>query len=433
MAEPISSTFSGRTLPRLAGRDREQAVLRDRLSATLAGHGSLVLVGGEAGIGKTTLAEALCAEATSQGALVLVGHCYDLTETPPYGPWAEALAAVPRDAASPPTPDLAGENQATGREALFAAVRDYLAARSTDQALVLLLEDLHWADPASLDLLRAVARGVTGVPLLCVATYRSDELTRRHPLYQLLPVLVREARATRLDVRPLDAASLRLLVRHYRLPERDEARLTGYLVERAEGNPFFAGELLRTLEEEGALRPDGDAWHLGDLAAIGVPSLLRQVIDARLDRLSGDGRVLLAAGAIVGQEVSLALWQVTSGADDETLATVMEAAQAAHLLVPTADGARFAHALIREALYEGTLPLRRRAWHLRCAEALLAAPAPDPDAVAHHLQRAGDPRAAEWLVRAGLRARGAVAWLTAAERFAGAAALLAGDASRARG
>src|SRR3954452_13799263 len=111
----------------LVGRDRELAILRERLAAARAGNGSLVLVGGEAGIGKTALAAALCPEAAERGALVLVGRCYDLAETPPYGPWAEALARAPRDDAARAPLDLAG-GTAASQAALFAAVRDYLAA-----------------------------------------------------------------------------------------------------------------------------------------------------------------------------------------------------------------------------------------------------------------------------------------------------------------
>src|SRR3712207_4025727 len=136
--------------------------------------------------------------------------------------------------------------------------------------LVVLLDDLHWADPASLDLLRFLARGLADLPLLLLATYRSDELTRRHPLYQLLPALVREARATRLELRPLDQGGLLALVRAgYALPDEAEARLTTYLAERSEGNPFYAGEVLRAVEEAGILAWDEGGWHLGDLAAVG--------------------------------------------------------------------------------------------------------------------------------------------------------------------
>src|SRR5262249_24984429 len=147
-------------------------------------------------IGKTTLAEALCAEAAGQGALVLVGRCYDLSETPPYGPWQEALSRAGRLPGLPPPPDLVGGG-ATSQAALFAQVRDYLAALTGRQPVVALLDALHWTDPGSLDLMRLLGRQAADLPLLLLATYRADELTRRHPLYALLPALVREARAAR--------------------------------------------------------------------------------------------------------------------------------------------------------------------------------------------------------------------------------------------
>src|SRR6185503_7096060 len=137
----------------LVGREREQAALREAFDAALAGRGGLVLIGGEAGIGKTALAEWLLAEAERQGALVLVGRCYDLSETPPYGPWAEALARAPRGDGLPMPPDLGGADVAS-QAALFSAVRGYLATLAARCPLVLLLDDLHWADPGSLDLLR---------------------------------------------------------------------------------------------------------------------------------------------------------------------------------------------------------------------------------------------------------------------------------------
>ncbi len=158
----------------LVGRDRELATLREHLAAALAGRGNLVLVGGEAGIGKTALAEALCAGAAERGALVLVGRCYDLAETPPYGPWAEAFEQVPAEQDRESLPAPLGEGEATASQAaLFARVRDYLAGLSAQRPLVLLLDDLHWADPASLDLLRFVARHLAALPVFLVVTYRA--------------------------------------------------------------------------------------------------------------------------------------------------------------------------------------------------------------------------------------------------------------------
>ncbi|HET8629042.1 MAG TPA: AAA family ATPase, partial [Thermomicrobiales bacterium] len=397
--------------PFLVGRERERALLRERLAAALAGQGGLVLIGGEAGIGKTSLAAALAAEARERGALALAGRCYDLAETPPYGPWLDAFARYPRDPALPPLPDPLAERgrlgPVAGRDALFGQVADFLAAAAAARPLVFLLDDLHWADPASLDLLRVVARDLGDLPLLLLATYRSDELPDRHPLAATLPRLVREAGALRVDLRPLDDGAVHALVAaRYALTEPDLARVVAYLQRRAEGNPFYLGELLRALVEEATLRPAGAGWALGDLGAAGVPPLLRQVIAERVAHLGGEAPRLLALAAVIGQEVPLELWRAVAEVDEGALLDVVERAAEAHLLAPAPDGAsaRFAHALAREALYGGVLSPRRRLWHRQVAEALLALPAPDPDAVAYHFQRAGDPRAVDWLVLAGERA-----------------------------
>ena len=210
---PDPSDLTDRAVPTLVGREREQALLAKHFSAALAGRGSLVLIGGEAGIGKTALAEAVAREAAGQGALVLIGRCYDLTETPPYGPWIEVFEQIPTEHGGSRLPSPLGDGEAaTSQAALFARVRDFLGVLSAERPLVLLLDDLHWADPASLDLLRTLARHVAGLSLLLLATYRSDEVTRRHPLAQLLPALVREAHAARLDLRPLDDEAMRGLL-----------------------------------------------------------------------------------------------------------------------------------------------------------------------------------------------------------------------------
>ncbi|HET9015418.1 MAG TPA: AAA family ATPase [Thermomicrobiaceae bacterium] len=411
----------------LVGRSRERDLTRAQLQAALAGHGGLVILGGEAGIGKTALAEETCREASAAGALVLVGRCYDGTETPPYGPWVELVAQARARPAGPAAPSFSGS---PSQAALFDEVRDFLVALARARPLVILLEDLHWADGASLDLLRAVARRLASLPILLLATYRGDEVVRGHPLYRLLPLLVREALAVRLDLAPLGDDHVRALLDHdYRLPAADADRLTTYLQARAEGNPLFLGELLRSLEGTALLMAGDGGWSLGALEPVGVPLLLRQVIDARLARLGSEADSLLAVAATIGAVVPLALWAAVAGVTEEALDPLVERAVAARVLDAAPDGlaVRFSHALIRDALYESVLPVRRRRWHGRIAEALLEGRAPDPDSVAHHLVRAGDPRAATWLTRAGERAQRAFAWQTAAQRFEAALALLEGD------
>ena len=418
----------------LVGRSREQSILRRQLGASLAGQGGLVILSGEAGIGKTTLAEDACNEASDSGALVLAGHCYDRTETPPYGPWVELFEQFSSLSDRSPTRHGIAAPGITGspsQAALFGEVHDFFVALAREQPLVILLDDLHWVDTASLELLRFVARRLASEPILLLITYRSDELTRQHPLHWLLPVLVREALAVRIDLSLLGDDDVCALIEHsYQLPPDDTSRLAAYLQARAEGNPFFIGELLRSLDGT-ALSPAAEGgWELGSLADIRVPMLLRQVIDARLARLGTDADVLLSVAAVIGQVVPLELWAMVAETTVEALLPLIERAVEARVLDTGPDGltVRFVHALIREALYEGVMPPRRRVWHRQIGDALIAqSAASDPDAVAYHFSQAGDPRAVAWLTRAGERARWALAWRTATLRFEAALALLEGD------
>ena len=418
----------------LVGRSRERNLTRSLLSSALSGQGALVILSGEAGIGKTTLAEDICREASTLGALVLVGHCYDRTESPPYGPWTEvisrfrALSDLIPELRAIAEPNLA---HSSSQSALFSEMREFLVAIARERPLVILLDDLHWADSASLDLLRFIARQLATVSILLQITYRSDEVTRQHPLYRLLPVLVREALAVRIDLSPLSDDDVCTLIEHnYQLPVDDASRLAIHLQAHAEGNPLFLGELLRSLEGTVLVRSAAENWKLGSLEQVLVPVLLRQVIDTRLARLGREADNLLAMAAVIGPVVPIALWATVSATSEAALLPLIERAIDARIFDASADGlgVRFAHALIREALYESILPPRRRAWHREIGETLTVQyKAPDPDTVAYHFSQAGDQRAVVWLTRAGEGAQRVFAWRTATERFEAALSLLAGD------
>ncbi len=417
--------------PLLVGRARERSLLRAQVAAALAGRGGLVLLSGEAGIGKTTLVEEACTEADSAGAFVLIGRCYDHIDSPPYGPWVEIFDQYRafRDQSSEldriDEPDL---SQGSSQSALFTSVRKFLVAIAAERPVVVVLDDAHWADAASLDLLRFVARQLAAVPILLLMTYRNNEVHREHLLHRLVPTLVREALAVRIDVSTLSSNEARDLIAHsYRLSNDDATRLADHLIELAQGNAFFLCELLRALEGTTLLPVETGGWALCAIERTPIPVLLRQTIDARVARLGPDAEVLLALAAIIGQVVPLALWAAVGEITEETLLPLVERAVNANIMEATPDGLtlRFTHGLIREALYDGVVAPRRRVWHGRIGEALLALEAtPDPDAVAYHLNRANDPRAVDWLMRAGERAQRAFAWHTAADRFETALALL---------
>ena len=418
----------------LVGRSRERSLVQAQFSAALHGQGGLVILSGESGIGKTTLARDACREAIENGALVLTGHCYDGANTPPYGPWMEVLEEFqtlsdrPRTLSEIPIPDLSG---GTSQSALFSEMRQFLNAVAREQPLVIVHEDMHWADFASLDLLRVVARQVATVPVVLVMTYRSDEVTRKHPLYHLLPMLVREALAVRIDLSPLSNDDVRSLIEHdYRLSEEHAIRLTSYVQSHAEGNPFFVREFLRSLEGRSLLQLESGAWTLDELEQIAVPVLLQQVIDTRLARLGDHASGVLAVAAVIGEVVPLGLWASVCQAPEDALFPLIEAAVEARIFSASPDGltVRFTHALVREALYERILPPRRRVYHRLVGEALeRQAGVPELDEIAYHFDQAHDPRAVAWLIRAGERAQRAFAYQGAAQRFEAALTLLEKD------
>ena len=395
----------------IVGRSREQALLHQVLDRAVSGRGRFMLLAGEAGIGKSTLVGWIVEQANRLGARVLTGGFYDLNASSPYGGWREILDwplagenPIPLPAALV-APD--GTNNITSQGEWFAAVRGFLGSLTAAQPIVVVLEDLHWADGASLDLLRYLARHVAAEPILLLATYRDDELSPNGPLFHILPNLVREACTERMHLPRLNAGDVRALVASaYQLGDDDASRLADYLRVHAEGNPFFIGEMLRMLEEQRVLMPSDRGWNLGDIVALPVPPLIHQLIHRRLTRLNATVRDLLAVVAVIGHEVPVDLWQAASGASDEDLTAAIEAALEMQLLKEATASPRveFSHALVREALYADCPLIRRRQWHRRVGEALSATARADPAIVAMHFQQAGDDCAVEWLLRAGERA-----------------------------
>jgi DNA-binding NarL/FixJ family response regulator len=403
--------------PPIVGRDREIALLRESLLRALDGMGSLVLVSGEAGIGKTALVQTVVTLARSEGALVLSGAAYDLSATPPYGPWLDLIREYPR---YEDLPEFMKDREAVARlgsqEDLHAAVFEFFREVADQTPLMLILEDLHWPDQVSLDLLRYMARQVSEIPILIVGTYRDDEITRDYYLYQILPALVRESSPERIDLRTLDQTSIgELIDQNFGMCGQDRERLIRYLLTRTEGNPLFIEELVRDLERDNILRRSNDGWTLGSLDSTTVPLLIRQMVERRMSDLSALSTSALQIAAVVGQTVPLERWEQVT---EFPVARAVEEALDSYLVIESgnSEGVEFRHALVREAV-RATIPLpQRRETHRLIADSYLGDPNPDPSTVAWHLKQAGDSRSGEWLIRAAEQAEQRFAWKIALER-----------------
>lgn len=421
----------------VVGRDREITLLSELLEDALAGFGGVGLIAGEAGIGKSTLATKIAYEAVDRGAQFLKGRCHDLTSTPPYGPWIELLAALPMtDSQSELLTVLQSDDRAHSIDSqgrLYGDICNVLYSAAARQPLAILLDDLHWSDPASLDLLRYFVLKASDLPLMVLGTYRDTELDQHHHFIKILPQIIRESRVVRIDLKPLDDLATEDLVRQrFRLPPASQTRLVRHLVRYGEGNPFFIGEILRTLEQDRILVEEEHGHTISDLHAVRVPPLIQHVIQARLSTLTRNTLRHLQIASVIGQDIPFDTWRTLIEEPEESLTATIDQAIEAHLIEPTSDGEglRFSHALIREALYQSLILPRRRIWHRRLAESMLLTQRPDPDIVAYHLQQASDSRAVEWLIAAANRAEQSFASSTAVARLIAAADLLRTDDAR---
>ena len=354
----------------LIGRAAELAVLLAAYGEASAGALRAVVVEGEPGIGKTRLAEELGAEAARRGATVLWGRAFEGGAAPAFWPWLAPLralaAAVPEGTAPPELAALLSASEAAlpptaGDRAgfvVFEGVASLLAAHAASGPMVLVLDDLQWADEGSLELLAAVAGRLGDVPLLVVCTVRELEVGRNDALVDALAALTRRPGTRRLRLRGLSGAATAELVARTTGEAVDEATATA-IHDRAEGNPFFTTELAR-LVAAGAVGED-------------VPSGVRDVVRRRLGLLPEPTTGLLEVAAVIGRDVDLGLLVRASGRDlDDCLDSLDPAV--AHRVLAAVDGRpgtyRFAHALVREVVVDGITSLRRARLHLRVADAL---------------------------------------------------------------
>ena len=409
--------------PHLVGRDAEIVALLDAVTR----HDEerrVVLVAGEAGIGKTRLLAELvtrlkAADGERTEIELVRGSCLALAEGElPFAPILEILDDLGDRS------DVAGEVESvrlelsggiatpsggsSTRGRLFSQVRDVFVRAAERAALVVVIDDLHWADRSTLDLLVFLARRLRGTNVLIVTAYRSDELHRRHPLRPILAELARGFVREEIDLRPLPAEAIGDQVDA--IVGRDDPALRERIVERADGNPFHAEELV--------------AIDVGDAP---LPTSLREVLLARLRTLDASTIDLLGACAVVGSDVDESMLAAVSDADSNAIHEGLRDAVEHSILVPSADGRSygFRHALLQEAVYDDLLPADRVGLHRRVADALVADPtlrSRSPAVVAAELARHRDAAgqldlAFDAYLEAGSAAYRATAWAEAASAF----------------
>ncbi|MGB3476870.1 MAG: AAA family ATPase [Mycobacterium sp.] len=346
-------------MSRLLERDTALATLHRCYRAATRGHGQLVLLRGEAGAGKTTVI-AQFLTTLDPGTRLLRGWCDGLATPRPLGPFIDILTGLPADQAT----SIRAAIDSGDTEAIYARL---VGVVGDGNASVCVIEDLHWADGAALDLLRHLARRIDTMPVLLLASYRDDQIGPTHPLAVLLGDVATWATVTRMTLDPLSLAAVGALTAGSGVNAQALYRLT-------EGNSFFVTEMV-------AAGPDA----LGDG---GLPCSISEAVRGRLARLSAAGRETAQAAAICGPRVHPALLEAVSPGAAGTLNECL----AAGVLVANADAVGFRHELTRRAVVEQVPDYQRRVLHKRALTALTEPPI-DPDTLAaltFHAEQAGD-------------------------------------------
>ncbi len=431
--EPGPAAAAARSSPRpqraatlFVGRQQELSRLTSALADARDGRGQLVMLAGSGGIGKTRLAQQLAAQAEAEGVTVLWGRCLEEPGAPPYWPWRQLLRSYLRSSGDPdpartfgntladiasiapelaehvavPTSDGAALDSAQSRFQLFDAIVGFWRRAARRAPLLLVFEDLHWADATSLRLLAFLASELNDCALLVLATYRDTELSRQHPLFDTLAELARSPAFSRIELGGLSGQETEQFMAAA-LGSAASAHFASAIHTRTEGHPLFLEETLRYIAESGV--PTQVTTPAGEHASLlQVPTGVREVIGKRLNRLSPTTSRLLAKAACIGRRFDTAiLARLESDRSEDDVLVALEEALASHLIeaVPQSQHFRFSHALIRETLYDEMLALRRARLHLRIGELLEQQLGPDEDIVlpqlAYHFGAAGTAAAAE--------------------------------------
>ena len=453
-----------------SGRDPELALLAElRKQASTEGRLGVALVAGEPGVGKSCLAAHAAHAAHDEGVTVLFGECAEGSHAP-YLPWMGALShlvrhaepttlerlspvhawalarLLPADAGFLPAQETVEAEADTEQFLVVQAVAAALELASANAPVLIVLDDLQWADSSSLSLLRHLFGSGGHLGCLIVGTYRPSDLGPGHPLGVLLADLHREPAVHRVDLGGLGDHQILELIETAAGYEMDEAgvALAHALRRETDGNPFFVAELLRHLAESGVIAQDASGRYslTSDLDELALPQSIRDVIGQRVARLGPDVHRILSTASVIGRTFDLEVLGAVAGTDPDQLLDLVETAAAATLLeeADRAGSYRFTHALIQHALYGELSAARRQRTHLRVAEVLEASASGAPLDVAHlselarHWQSAVKPtdaaKAITYTRQAAAAAMAALAPADAARLYSQALELLERDTAQ---
>lgn len=416
----IRTTFKVEPSAQLIGRDAEFETLRRWLEVAQGGRGITLLIAGESGVGKTLLAgEALCA-ATGAGLTALYGAAYEQEGQLAYQPFIEAFDRCPAESrqGGPPNPITHFQGRGAGdpqqeQWALFKAVTDFLIGLSEQAPVVILIDDLHAADEASLHLFHYLARQTRQAPVVLLTTYRTDLAATAVPFGGLLNALYRERLSETLTLDRLSKDAIAQLLEQL-LGGRPTTDLVSTIDDTAEGNPFFVREISRALIDEDQVERRQGYLRLKRGADLRAPTALSDLLRARVARLGAATKSALTAAAVIGREFGFDVLRGAAALPDDALLDALDLALAGHLLEETENGYRFQHSLIRQALYDSLSQTRRARLHGLIAATIESVYARRPGGLEPHIEDLAfhynlsdrRERAFDYLIRAGQKAAG---------------------------
>jgi tetratricopeptide (TPR) repeat protein len=445
----------------LVDRVEEMNVLKEAVYRAVHGEGGLVFIHGEAGIGKTRLLRELGAYARSRGVQVLYGRCpalFRMDGVPPYILWKEVIkdyletctpeqlyrviGYYPAEVAKlvpeisqklrtiPQSLPISPEQE---QNRLFEAVSQFVTNISRETPLLVVLDDLQWTDPSSLLLLHYLARDVQKASLLLLGAYRDTDIDSKHPLTPVLAELNRESLPQSLHLKRMSLSDVSEMIQNILEQEDVPSEFCKLVYEKTAGNPFFVGEVVKSLKEEGVIYREKNRWEFKEVSKIEFPETVKTVIKTRIDRLDKECQNVLTLGSFIGNDFTIEAMCAVTGIEESKLLELMEELFKTGLIkerVIRGEGiCSFADILVRDVVYEEVSPLRRKKLHgvVGCALEQVYAKKIDEHSgeLASHFLESGDKdKALDYFLKAGEKAEKIYANSEAVSYFQSALKLL---------